>query len=81
MEDSPIFIGGFQRSGTTLMRYILDSHPNIVCGSETVSLIPDTRKYVETLLDNQIFRESLNNFLLTEDDIYRIFAKEPITNR
>ena len=31
----PIFIVGCQRSGTTLMRLMLDSHPNVSCGPET----------------------------------------------
>ncbi|MGD1805918.1 sulfotransferase family protein [Dapis sp. BLCC M126] len=31
----PIFIIGCPRSGTTLLRLILDSHPNISCGPET----------------------------------------------
>ena len=31
----PIFIVGCQRSGTTLVRLVLDSHPNISCGPET----------------------------------------------
>jgi len=31
----PIFIVGCQRSGTTLLRLIVDSHPNISCGPET----------------------------------------------
>ena len=34
--DPPvIFIGGMPRSGTTLMRAILDSHPRVRCGEET----------------------------------------------
>lgn len=31
----PIFIVGCQRSGTTLLRLMLDSHPSISCGPET----------------------------------------------
>lgn len=34
--DSPlIFIGGMPRSGTTLMRVMLDAHPDVRCGEET----------------------------------------------
>lgn len=35
-EDTPlIFIGGFPRSGTTLMRAMLDAHNAVRCGEET----------------------------------------------
>lgn len=30
-----VFVGGFPRSGTTLMRAMLDAHPDIRCGEET----------------------------------------------
>lgn len=34
-RDAPIFIIGSPRSGTTLLRLILDAHPRISCGEET----------------------------------------------
>lgn len=34
-NQRPIFIVGCPRSGTTMLRLILDAHPNISCGPET----------------------------------------------
>lgn len=34
-DDRPMFIIGSPRSGTTLLRMILDSHPRLSCGEET----------------------------------------------
>jgi hypothetical protein len=34
-QDAPIFVIGSPRSGTTLVRLMLDSHPRISCGEET----------------------------------------------
>ena len=33
-SETPIFIGGMPRSGTTLLRAMIDSHPDIACGPE-----------------------------------------------
>ncbi|MEZ4597999.1 MAG: sulfotransferase [Chloroflexota bacterium] len=40
-SDEPhVFIGGTPRSGTTLVRRILDRHPSLCCGPETSILLP-----------------------------------------
>lgn len=36
--DNAILIGGCGRSGTTLLREVLNRHPNIICGPETTIL-------------------------------------------
>jgi len=47
-EESPVVIGGCARSGTTLMRVMLDTHPNIYCGPETGLL------YIRTMTHRKI---------------------------
>jgi protein-tyrosine sulfotransferase len=37
---SPVIVGGCGRSGTTLLRVILDSHANICCGPESSLFLP-----------------------------------------
>jgi protein-tyrosine sulfotransferase len=38
-DASPIVVGGCPRSGTTLMRVILDTHPKICCGPESSTFV------------------------------------------
>ena len=37
-DESPIFVTGFQRSGTTLLRLMLDSHPELAIPLDTTGL-------------------------------------------
>jgi hypothetical protein len=39
-QSDPIVVGGCGRSGTTLMRVILDTHPRICCGPESRLFLP-----------------------------------------
>ncbi|MDB6083137.1 MAG: hypothetical protein JWN43_1018 [Gammaproteobacteria bacterium] len=47
----PVFIAGPARSGTTLLRWILDSHPNIVCRSEQNFLRPLVAAFKNAFLE------------------------------
>jgi hypothetical protein len=42
----PIFLVGCQRSGTTMLRLVLDSHSRLSCGPET-RFLPDLRRLVD----------------------------------
>ena len=41
MEFDPLFLGGEGRSGTTLLRVMVDAHPAISCGPETHFLVDE----------------------------------------
>jgi len=43
-DSAPVIVGGCGRSGTTLMRTILDTHPNICCGPESSIMRPGALK-------------------------------------
>src|SRR5262245_59249629 len=35
LDEEPIFLVGVYRSGTTLLRYVVDSHPDVACPPES----------------------------------------------
>jgi protein-tyrosine sulfotransferase len=63
-DDRPIFILGAPRSGTTLVRKILDSHPRIACGSESVFL----SEFRELVIKGNITRQ-ISSFGMSEVDL------------
>ena len=77
-ETSPmIFIGGHPRSGTTLIRAIMDSHPMVRCGEET-RIIPrlvsmrdnwvknpkESERLVQAGIDSSVVDPALTSFIL-----------------
>ncbi|CAF0820017.1 unnamed protein product [Brachionus calyciflorus] len=74
-----IFIGGYERSGTTLMRAILDVHDDVNCGPET-KIIPQFLEFYRVFYQNNNTIELLNQAGVKRDStdsadglfIYRI---------
>lgn len=77
-ESAPlIFIGGHPRSGTTLMRAMLDAHPAVRCGEET-RIIPrilglranwkrnkkEAARLTEAGIDDFVINSAVKAFLL-----------------
>lgn len=59
ISKSPIiFIGGYPRSGTTLIRAILDVHSAVSCGPETI-IIPPLLKFIK---NNKMDQNFMKNF-------------------
>jgi protein-tyrosine sulfotransferase len=64
-ERPIIFIGGFGRSGTTLMRAIIGSHPDVACGPET-KIIPELLEFIQNKLHSRAFIADLSHAGITE---------------
>jgi SAM-dependent methyltransferase len=57
VAGEPIFIVGVPRSGTTLLRVLLDSHPNIACGPESPWLargVPSIKNFYRFMAEDPL---------------------------
>lgn len=69
MPNRPIIIGGCPRSGTTLLRSCLNSHPNIFAGPECAYGLKAVEAVIST--DKHIGQRAQQAFGLGEDEILR----------
>lgn len=61
-----VFIGGHYRSGTTLMRALLDVHPSLSCGPETF-ILPEVVNFLGKYLSKQRSKWVLNEAGISMD--------------
>nr|KAG5707046.1 hypothetical protein BaRGS_019651 [Batillaria attramentaria] len=75
-----IFVGGMPRSGTTLMRVMLDAHPEVRCGEET-RVVPRILGLRTTIERSQLEKARLKEAGVTDevlDSAVRAFILEVI---
>lgn len=92
MIDQPVFLIGSERSGSTLLRLMLDHHPDIafnmeseflVAGISDTGVLPDVAAYRRALVKDRIFRHShcdipehLEFHALVNDFLYQILERD-----
>ena len=74
-NDGPIFVGGAGRSGTTLMRVMLDCHPRICCGPELKALPAIAKQYQLLTGAHRPVMESYSNTLPDVQRCFRAFIE------
>ena len=83
ITETPVFLVGSERSGTTLLRLMLDHHPDIAFNLESEFLVseiseegvfPDVAGYRRTLQQDRVFRHS--DFRVREDLDYRALVND-----
>lgn len=75
MHRSPIIIGGFYRSGTSLLRRLLDSHHNIYCGPEVKFFRDFYGNYLEDDLAHLRLFSSIRTMGLDDRTLLEVFGK------
>jgi len=70
----PIIVGGFYRSGTSLVRRLLDSHSNIHCGPEIKFFKDRDHDYIEDPLGHVRFFSTLPSLGLKRAEILSLFG-------
>lgn len=77
----PIIIGGFYRSGTTLLRRLINAHSRIHCPTEIKFFKDLSGDYPEDPLAHARFFSTIRSAGLEENDIRRIFGRAYLQSR
>ena len=83
IQSHAIFVGGYPRSGTTLMRAILDVHPAVNCGPET-RILPMFLEFIhKSMSDRTLVRDMNERYYenATIDKATSLFIHHIINNR
>ena len=81
MKNVPIIIGGFYRSGTSLVRRLLDSHTNIHCPPEIKWFKDFYSNYLNDELAHVRFFKTVRFMGLSEDELLDIYGQAYIKSR
>lgn len=75
IKSYPIIIGGFYRSGASLLRRLIDSHPNIHCPPEIKFFRDFYSDYLQDDLRHARFFTTLKSLQLKEEKLIEIFGR------
>lgn len=75
LHRCPIIIGGFYRSGTSLLRRLLDSHHNIYCGPEVKFFRAFYGNYLKDDLAHLRLFSSIRTMGLDDRTLLKVFGK------
>ena len=73
-----IWVGGCPRSGTTLSRAMLDTHPDIRCGEET-HMVPLLLDFQIKTWNKKVIKERMKEAKVTEDVLVDVLAAYLLT--
>lgn len=74
LNQKLVFIVGAMSSGTTLMRLILDVHPDVNCGDET-KIVHLLLEFVDSVYRDKFYVQFMNNSGVKNETVKKVHTK------